>query len=264
MESDETDDEQLIKAVQDGDVAAFGQLYERHVEAAYNLARQISRSAVDADDLVAEAFTRVFIVLLKRRGPESAFRAYLLTALRNKARDIWRKNQRIDLTSDFASDFDPMLTSAPFNDSVTKRIDQTLVDIAFARLPERWQAALWHVEIEGKTPAEVAPTLGLTANGVSALAYRAREALRQAYLQAHLAEARTSPCEPTVNRLGAWTRNGLSKRESRQVQEHLDICDSCRTLSVELAEISSAFHVGSRAKCRRGTGNRSIIQKVAS
>ena len=54
---------------------------------------------------------------------------------------------------------------------------------AFASLPERWQAVLWHTEIEGARPADVAPLLGLTANGVAALAYRAREGLRQAYLQ---------------------------------------------------------------------------------
>jgi DNA-directed RNA polymerase specialized sigma24 family protein len=42
-------------------------------------------------------------------------------------------------------------------------------------LPERWQAVLWHTEIEGSRPAEVASLLGLTANGVAALGYRARE-----------------------------------------------------------------------------------------
>ena len=51
---------------------------------------------------------------------------------------------------------------------------------AFASLPERWQAVLWHTEIEGARPADVAPLLGLTANSVAALAYRAREGLRQA------------------------------------------------------------------------------------
>jgi len=38
---------------------------------------------------------------------------------------------------------------------------------------------LWHTEIEGARPAEVAALLGLTANGVAALAYRAPEGLRQ-------------------------------------------------------------------------------------
>jgi anti-sigma factor RsiW len=66
--------------------------------------------------------------------------------------------------------------------------------------------------------------------------------LRQAYLQVHLTESSKKRCEPTVERLGAWTRSGLSKREARQVEGHLDECESCQALSAELAEIdNSAF-----------------------
>ena len=41
---------------------------------------------------------------------------------------------------------------------------------------------LWHTEVEGQRPAEVAPLLGMSPNSVSALAYRAREGLRQAFV----------------------------------------------------------------------------------
>jgi hypothetical protein len=66
--------------------------------------------------------------------------------------------------------------------------DRSLASRAFARLPERWQEALWHTEIEGLSPADAAPLMGLSPNGMSALAYRARGGLREAYLQVHLAQ----------------------------------------------------------------------------
>jgi RNA polymerase sigma factor (sigma-70 family) len=66
------------------------------------------------------------------------------------------------------------------------RAEARLITRAFSRLPERWRTVLWHLEVEGKAPAEVAPVFGLSANGVSALAMRAREGLRQAYLQEHI------------------------------------------------------------------------------
>ena len=44
---------------------------------------------------------------------------------------------------------------------------------------------LWHLEVENQKPADIAPLLGMSANSVSALAYRAREGLRQAYLNMH-------------------------------------------------------------------------------
>jgi transcriptional regulator len=100
---------------------------------------------------------------------------------------------------------------------------------------------LWHTEIAGLSPAAVAPILGLTPNGVSALAYRAREGLRQAYLQVYLAETIKQRCRATTDRLGAWTRDGLSKREKAQVEAHLNECVDCLALAAELAELNSTF-----------------------
>src|ERR1700742_4173212 len=197
-------DAELIDSVRGGDTAAYGSLYERHVGAAYNLARPLTRSGAEADDLVAEAFAKVLDTLRAGRGPDSSFRAYLLTALRHTAYDKTRRDRKIELSDD------------------VETAGGALAAQAFARLRERWQAVLWHTEIEGQAPAEVAPILGLTANGVSALAYRAREGLRQAYLQVHLAETTEARCRATAERLGAWTRSGLAKREKAQVEAHLD------------------------------------------
>ena len=41
-------------------------------------------------------------------------------------------------------------------------------------------------EVEGLSAAEIAPLLGIAANSVAALAYRAREGLRQEFLRVQL------------------------------------------------------------------------------
>ncbi len=74
-------DAELISAVRSGDTDAYGELFTRHVEAARRLARQLV-SAGDVDDLVSEAFAKVLVVLQRGGGPDLAFRAYLLTAVR--------------------------------------------------------------------------------------------------------------------------------------------------------------------------------------
>ena len=71
--------------------------------------------------------------------------------------------------------FDP---GVPFADPAVAGLERTMIADAFASLPERGETVLWHTEIEGARPAEVASLLGLTANGVAVLAYRAREGLR--------------------------------------------------------------------------------------
>ncbi|OZM75076.1 RNA polymerase subunit sigma [Amycolatopsis antarctica] len=242
-EQDAVSDAELIESVRSGRIASYGTLYERHVGSAYNLARQLARSATEADDLVSEAFAKVLDTLRAGKGPDSAFRAYLLTALRHTAYDKTRKDRRVDLNEDMTEVNGPArdALTVPFSDTAVAGLERTMAAKAFARLPERWQAVLWHTEIEQQTPAQVAPILGLTANGVSALAYRAREGLRQAYLQVHLAETSAERCRATAEKLGAWTRDGLSKRERAQVETHLDECGHCRALALELADVNGGL-----------------------
>ncbi|HEX6352466.1 sigma-70 family RNA polymerase sigma factor [Actinophytocola sp.] len=242
-EVDGPSDAELIESVRKGTVSAYGGLYERHVAAAYNLARQLARSPAEADDLVSEAFSKVLDTLRAGRGPDSAFRAYLLTALRHTAYDKTRRDRRLELSDDVTtvSGVPVDAVSEEFDDTAVAGLERSLAAQAFARLPERWQAVLWHTEIEGQSPGEVAPILGLTPNGVSALAYRAREGLRQAYLQVHLAETPERSCRAAAEKLGAWTRDGLSKREKAQVEAHLDTCERCRALAAELADVNGAM-----------------------
>lgn len=236
-------DRELIDSVRQGSTDAYAQLYERHVNAAYSMARQVAKSPGEADDLVSEAFVRVLDTMRAGNGPNTAFRAYLLTSLRNTAYDRSRRERKIQLSEDVDEIGAPEL-SLPFSDPALAGLERSMVATAFSRLPERWQAVLWHVEIEGEAPGQVASVFGLTANGVSALAYRAREGLRQEYLQAHLGELGEDGgerCRATVDRLGAWARGGLSKRENAQVDAHLDGCQRCRALAAELSDVNGGL-----------------------
>ena len=179
-------DAELIASARTRDAGAFGTLYERHAGAALVVARQHTDSAADADDVVADAFTAVWNALQRGTGPTEAFRAYLFTVVRRVAavrRDAGRRTQPTD---DVAVLEAGALPEPDAGEPALAGLERSLVAKAFASLPERWQAVLWHSEVEGLQPAQIAPLLGLTANSTAALAYRAREGLRQAYLQQHL------------------------------------------------------------------------------
>jgi len=230
-------DAQLITRVRAGDRGAFADLYSRHAGAASGLAHQFARSASEADDLVSEAFARVLDGMLEGKGTDTAFRAYLFTTLRNTAYDRTRKDKRLQFTDDIESHD----VAVQGDDPVIADLESGFIGKAFAGLPERWQTVLWHLQVEGQSAAEVGVLLGMAPNAVSSLAFRAREGLREAYLQAHLAETAAERCRTTVDRLGAWTRGGLSKREKAQVDAHLDECERCTALAVELTEINSGL-----------------------
>ncbi|WP_459969390.1 sigma-70 family RNA polymerase sigma factor [Nocardioides pyridinolyticus] len=227
-------DGELISAVRGGDADAYGELFCRHVEAARRLARQLV-SAGEADDLVSEAFAKVLVVLQRGGGPDLAFRAYLLTAVRRLHVDRIRSTARLRTTDDLTP-FDP---GVPFRDTAVEGFENAAAARAFASLPERWQLVLWHTEVEGQKPAEVATLLGMSANSVSALAYRAREGLRQAYLSMHAQDVDEDACAATRASLGAYVRGGLSRRDSAKVEQHLEECRRCAAIYLELTEVNS-------------------------
>ena len=115
---------------------------------------------------------------------------------------------------------------------------------------------LWHTEVEGRSPAEVGPLLGLAPNAVAALAYRAREGLRQAYLNAHIQARPPAACAETVPKLGAYVRDDLSNRDRQKVEEHLKDCERCQAIVAELREAGSRLASRPHPDRRRHTGRR--------
>lgn len=231
-------DADLIAASRTGDADAYAELYRRHEPAARAAALSLCRNRSDADDLVADAFVSMLRILQSGNGPDVAFRPYLLVALRNRFLDRTRRPPE-DPLDEPTEELDLTLL-----DSAASEEDKMLAAAAFATLPERWQLVLWHTEIEGRKPAEVAPLIGLAPNAVAALAYRAREGLRQAYLQAHLQTPRESGCAECVPNLAAYVREGLSARDRQAVDSHLVGCESCRTLVDELRDTNGMLRAG--------------------
>lgn len=231
-------DAELIAAARTGDADAFGALYERHAGAAWVVARQYTDTRHDADDVVADAFAAVHGALLRGNGPESAFRAYLFTVVRRAATERREKARRVVPTDDVGTLEAGTALAGTADEPTLEGFERGVVARAFHSLPERWQAVLWHSEVEGLAPAQIAPILGLTANGVAALAYRAREGLRQAYLQQHLQDPLDESCRGTAAKLGSYVRGGLGTRENAQVEKHLEGCGDCRALVLELGDVN--------------------------
>jgi RNA polymerase sigma factor (sigma-70 family) len=228
-----TSDAELVARARLGDTSAFGELWRRHYRPAVRVARQFT--SIDADDLVSEAYTRIYQRVLAGGGPTGAFRPYLYTTIRNLA-SSWGAASR-DIQVDMIEDFeDERIPGDPAADA----LDRTLTAQAFRGLPDRWQTVLWYTEVEGMDPHEVAPLMGLTANGVAALSYRAREGLRKAWLQAHITDATASgECQWTMGRLGEHARDGLSNRDKQRLEAHLATCSKCQIVSEEVEEVGS-------------------------
>lgn len=226
-------DQALFEQARAGSERAFAELWRRHYTAGIRVARQFT--SLDADDVVSEAFTRIFKAVRSGGGPTGAFRPYLYTSIRNLA-STWGAASRDITVEDIGEYEDPSTLTDPAADA----LDRTLTARAFRSLPDRWQTVLWYTEVEGMDPHEVAPLLGISANGVAALSYRAREGLRKAWLQAHVSAATTSgECRWALSKLADHARQSLGARDEDRMTYHLATCAKCAIISEEVDEVGS-------------------------
>ncbi|WP_406405033.1 sigma-70 family RNA polymerase sigma factor [Streptomyces sp. NBC_00879] len=217
---------------------AFAEIYRRHRGAVLAYARACCRDAHTAEDLSAEAFTQTLQAVRAGAGPHAAWRPYLLSVVRRTAAQWMSTGRRIELSQDFHSWIE-MLPSPGSNaeQELLEREDHSLVLQAFKSLSERWQLVLWHTAVERESSDVVGLLLGISPSGVSSLAQRAREGLREAYLQVHLAHMDNEHCRPFTGLLAAAVRRS-GVRRSKAFERHIDQCPQCATALTELEDIN--------------------------
>ncbi|MBC9727867.1 NPCBM/NEW2 domain-containing protein [Streptomyces sp. TRM68367] len=254
-------DADLIGWMRAGHDTAYEELHRRHAEAVRRYARTCCRDAHTADDLTAEVFARMLQAVRGGSGPEHAVRVYLLTSVRRVAAGWTQSARREVLVDDFAVFATQATRASEVSDDTASvssygagldlnagvramhEAEQSMAMRAFRSLPERWQAVLWHTEVEDESPSEVATFFGLDANGTRVLAGRAREGLKQAYLQAHVSATLASDqeCARYADRLGACARGSLRTRAARGLRRHLEECAKCRLAAGQIEEVASGI-----------------------
>ncbi|WP_409461822.1 zf-HC2 domain-containing protein [Amycolatopsis sp. GA6-003] len=238
----ESDEQALLKRLRDGEDAAFGELFELHAAAVRRLAQSLAADRSEAEDITAETFFRVLQALRRGAGPRDYLRAYLLTVARRVSWEWHGARRDVPVTDDELT-----FRAGAGVDTPARTAEHTLITTAFTSLPERWRTVLWQTEVEGEQPAMVAPHFGLSANATAALARRARQGLRAAYLQAHLSVNRgPETCRAVVEKLGGFTAGSVTGAEAERIKAHLLGCASCRATQDELRDVCSSLraHAG--------------------
>ncbi|MFI6943816.1 sigma-70 family RNA polymerase sigma factor [Streptomyces sp. NPDC050418] len=247
-------DADLIRRMRNGDDSAYEELYRRHAEAVRRYSRTCCRDAHTADDLTSEVFARMLQAVRGGSGPEHAVRAYLLTTVRRVAAAWIKSAKREQLVEDFAVFATQASRSSEVSDDDTLDLgaevlamheaERSMVMQAFRSLSEEWQAVLWHTEVEDDPLSAVAPLFGHTSTNTTAqLASRAREGLKQAYLQAHVSVTLASDdeCARYADRLGAYARGRLRTRAERGLRKHMEECAKCRLAAGQIKELASGI-----------------------
>jgi RNA polymerase sigma-70 factor (ECF subfamily) len=180
-------DRDLVTAAAGGDRGAFDELVRRYQGQVVNLARAMTASDLDVDDMAQETFVRVWRSLKRFRG-DSTFRTWLYGIAMNVVRT--HRGRRSKLRSRFWSassdeEGDPMERVA----SADAGVEQSVVlrdgiDRALKSLPDELREALVLRDVQGLEYREIADALGVPIGTVESRIFRARQRLRP--LLAHL------------------------------------------------------------------------------
>ena len=150
---------------------AFETLYRRYVKDVYHYALALLRNPADAEDVTQTTFLNAYRAY--QRGIEiEKPHNWLIKIAHNVARTRYARASR-------------RVKEVPLDDHVeqlavpeAEQSDVVGVLHALGRLPFNQRAALVMRELEGRTYAEIADTIGVSVSAVEALIFRGRKSLR--------------------------------------------------------------------------------------
>jgi RNA polymerase sigma factor (sigma-70 family) len=157
-----------------------------HLDAAYRFARWLSRSPIDAEDVVQEAILRAFRGFDALRG--SDVKAWLLTIVRNCHLTALKQQQRrgfVPLPDEHdAQDGHAMIATTPDPERTSiHRDEERTLDRLMSALPEDQREILVLREIEEMDYREIATVTNVPIGTVMSRLARARAALKARWLQ---------------------------------------------------------------------------------
>jgi len=173
-------DEQLLVRHSAGDSTALGELFVRHRDTAYRVARRLLGNEADALDAVQEGFIKV-LSHLDGFARRSSFKTWLLRVVSNAALDLGRQRARretLSLNATAHPETD-VLAEEPLATRLAEQSDlRRLLDQALAQLPEAQRRTfVLHVDAE-LSYREVAEVLGISIGTVMSRLFYARQKLK--------------------------------------------------------------------------------------
>ena len=249
-------DAELLSLLRAGESDAYTELWRRHISAALRVAHRLVPDR--AEDLASESFLSVYRqIMVSGNGPESAFRAYLFTTMRNTAMR-WRKEASlVDPDSD-PDTVEPEDALSMLEDRA--RAAEMLA--AFEALPARWQRVLWLTEVEEAKRPRIAAELGIKPNAVSALYRRARAGLRLQWLTQQVPSSLREDPGHVAGLLPRLLLEGTDPTEPARMAEHLGGCPECAALDAELRDAHQ--RMGRRTLAVAGFAGLAVVLPAAS
>lgn len=195
----------------------FERLYSRHAADVYRYSLALLRNPADAEDVTQTTFLNAYRAYRNGERP-AAPRAWLIAIAHNVCRQRFRTAQR--RVEEVA--YEDGLAEATVPDPEAHGAED--IRRALSHLAFNQRAALVMRELEGRSYAEIAEVLELSASAVETLLFRARRALREQLEGAYT-------CGEAERAISKQLDGRLSRAERSSLRAHLRACDECAALA---------------------------------
>lgn len=179
------DDRALVAQAQQGDVAAYDQLVQRHQSKIYGLIYNMTGNQQDTEDLVQEVFIKGFKVLKRFKGKSSFYTWIYRIAINRTINFIKKRRNRSALSlndMDVAVENDPAYVElsareSPLRDASLAELQEKLNN-ALHTLSEKHRAVVVLHEIQGIPHDEIAKMMNCSPGTVRSRLFYARQQLQ--------------------------------------------------------------------------------------
>jgi RNA polymerase sigma-70 factor (ECF subfamily) len=176
-----TEEEQRawVQAAQNGDESGFEKIFRHYQVSLFNWARHLVGDADEAEDVVQQAFIKVFHALPKMREP-GALEYWLKRIVYNASMDTLRKRKRQaeSTLGDTVMRRYAATTRGPEGDLLQGE-EREMVQEALKKMNPRYRALILMREFDGMSYEEIGETTGEPLTTVRVALFRARAQLRE-------------------------------------------------------------------------------------
>jgi RNA polymerase sigma factor (sigma-70 family) len=170
----------------------FEEQVSPHLKSAYNLAKWLTRSHEDAEDVVQEAFLRAFSAFESLRNEDA--KPWLLTIVRNTSMTWLKRNRSAGATVGLEESLeDPIERSPDPEERLLISCDRDQVRQALEQLPSEFREAVVLREMEGLSYKEISTAIGVPVGTVMSRLSRGRDWLRRILSTPKLVKPKEEP-----------------------------------------------------------------------
>lgn len=158
----------------------FEILVDRYQDAFLRKAESVIRGREDAEDIVQETFTKIYLHASKFQVQEGAsFKSWGYKILMNTSFTHYKKRKRrLGATAQLNPEFYEMLPDRVSRDSEKHELSDYLISV-FSRMPENLARSLQLHFVEGRPQAEVGAIEGVSVGAIKTRIHRAKKEFKK-------------------------------------------------------------------------------------